>query len=158
MLRQNGEKNTRSLLTFYAGQFEKNYTNVARAGDVLDYFLSRETKERRARYLGADSDGYVTRPNLMSPSQAAAYERALAAAMAQTSTRPLSPYAVEGYRQCTQEVRNIGAAPIFLITPSMTQINIAIENTGAPGAVMAFNDPERIRTSIAAAHAATGNI
>jgi hypothetical protein len=90
MLRQNGEKNTRSLLTFYAGQFEKNYTNVARAGDVLDYFLSRDTKERRASYLGAASDGYVTRPNRMSPGQARAYERGLAAAMAQAGTRPLS--------------------------------------------------------------------
>ena len=38
VLRQKDEKNTRSLLTFYAGQFEKNYTNVARAADVLQYF------------------------------------------------------------------------------------------------------------------------
>src|SRR6201982_3506112 len=69
VLRQKDEKNTRSLLTFYAGQFEKNYTNVARAADVLDYYLHRDTKERRARYLGAASDGYVARPNRMSPSQ-----------------------------------------------------------------------------------------
>jgi acetylglutamate synthase len=77
----------------------------------------------------------------MSPSQVEAYERALAAAMAQSGTRPLSPYAVEAYRQCATEVRNIGATPIFLITPSTTQINIAIESTGTPGVVMAFNDP-----------------
>jgi hypothetical protein len=141
MLRQNGEKNTRGLLTFYAGQFEKNYANVARAADMLDCFLSRDTNERRARYLGAASDGYVTRPNRMSPSQAAAYERALAAAMAQTGTQPLSLYAVEAYRQCAQEVRNIGAAPIFLITPSTTQINVATKSTGARGVVMAFNNP-----------------
>jgi hypothetical protein len=140
ILRQNDEKNTRSLVTFYAGQFEKNYTNVARATDVLDYFLSRDTKERRASYLGAASDGYVTRPNRMSPSQAAAYERALAAAM-ETAARPLSPYAVEAYRQCAQEVRSIGAAPIFLITPSTTQINVAAETTGLTGVVMAFNNP-----------------
>src|SRR5882724_5585374 len=44
MLRQDDEKSTRRLLTFYAAQFEKNYTNVAKAGDVLDYFLSRDTK------------------------------------------------------------------------------------------------------------------
>ena len=69
VLRQKDEKNTRSLLTFYAGQFEKNYTNVARAADVLQYFLGRDTKERRASYLGAASDGYVTRPNRMSPSR-----------------------------------------------------------------------------------------
>jgi hypothetical protein len=61
--------------------------------------------------------------------------------MAQAGTRPLSPYTVEAYRQCAQEVRNIGAAPIFLIAPSTTQINIATENTGSPGVVMAFNNP-----------------
>ena len=141
ILRQNDEKSTRRLLTFYAGQFEKNYTNVAKAGDVLDYFLSRDTKERRASYLGAASDGYVTRPNRMSPSQVAAYERGLAAAMAQTDEHPLSPYAVEAYRQCATEVRSIGAAPIFLITPSTTQINVAPESTGLAGVLMAFNDP-----------------
>ncbi len=141
VLRQNDEKNTRSLLTFYAGQFEKNYTNVSRAADVMDYFFSRDTKKRRASYLGAASDGYVTRPNRMSPSQSAAYERGLAAAMAQAGTSPLSPYAVEAYRQCAQEVRKIGALPIFLITPSTTEINVSVESTGAPGVVMAFNDP-----------------
>jgi hypothetical protein len=141
VLRQKDEKNTRSLLTFYAGQFEKNYTNVARASDVLEYFFGRDTKGRRARYLGLASDGYVTRPNRMSPNHVAAYERGLAAAMAQTDTHPLSPYAVEAYRQCAQEVRKTGAAPIFLITPSTTQINVATESTGLTGVVMAFNNP-----------------
>ena len=141
VLRRNDETNTRSLLTFYAGQFEKNYTNVARATDVLQYFLESDTKERRASYLGEASDGYITRPNRMSPEQAAAYERGLAAAMAQTGTHLLSPYAVEAYRQCAQEVRKIGAMPIFLITPSTTQINVATENTGLTSVVMAFNDP-----------------
>jgi hypothetical protein len=122
-------------------QFERNHTNVSRATDVLNHFLSRDTKERRASYLGAASDGYVTRPNRMSPDQAAAYERALATAMTQVGTRPLSPYAVEAYRQCAQEVRGIGAAPIFLITPSTTEINVAAESTGPTGVVMAFNDP-----------------
>jgi hypothetical protein len=140
-LRQNDEKNTRNLLTFYAGQFEKNYTNVSRAADVLSRFSGRDTKQRRASYLGAASDGYVTRPNRMSPNQAAAYERALAAAMAQTGTHPLSAYAVEAYRQCAQEVRNVGAAPIFLITPSTTQISVATETPGLTGIVMAFNNP-----------------
>jgi hypothetical protein len=146
VLRQKDEESTRSLLTFYVTQVERNYTNISRAGDVLEHFLSRDTKERRASYLGVASDGYVTRPNRMSPSQAAAYERALAAAMAQTGTRPLSPYATEAYRQCAQEVRNIGAAPIFLITPSTTEITVAAETTGLTGVVMAFNNPRAYPT------------
>jgi hypothetical protein len=141
ILCQNDDKSARSLLTFYAGQLEKNYTNIARAGDVLGYFLGPDTKERRASYLGAGSDGYVTRPNRMSPNQAAAYERGLAAAMAEPGRRPLSAYAVEAYRQCAQEVRDIGAAPIFLITPSTTEINVVAETTELTGVVMAFNDP-----------------
>jgi hypothetical protein len=103
VLRRNDEKNTRSLLTFYAAQFQRNSTNVARAADILA-FLSRRDRDRwDANYLGAASDGYVTRPNRMSPSQA--------------------------------------AAPILLVTPSTTQINLATESTGAPGVVMAFNNP-----------------
>ena len=141
VLREKDEKNTRSLLTFYATQVEKNYTNVSRAADVLYFFSGRDTKERRASYLGAGGDGYVTRPNRMSPSQTAAYERGLAAAMVEAGTRPLSPYAVEAYRQCAQEVRSIGAAPVFLITPSTTQINMAAQSTEVPGVVMAFNNP-----------------
>lgn len=141
VLRQKDEKNTRSLLTFYVTQVERNYTNISRAADVRDHFLNRDTKQRRASYLGAVSDGYVTRPNRMSPSQAAAYERALAGAMAQTGTRPLSQYAVEAYRQCAQEVRDIGAAPVFLITPSTTEISVAAETAGLTGVVMAFNNP-----------------
>src|SRR6266511_3080607 len=84
----------------------------------------------------------VMSPNRMSPKQVAEYERGLAAAMAQTDTHPLSPYAVEAYRQCAQEVREIGATPIFLITPSTTQINMAAESTALAGVVMAFNNPQ----------------
>jgi hypothetical protein len=141
MLRRNDEKNTRSLLTFYVAQFEKNYANVARAADVPAYLWGGDTNERRASYLGAASDGYITKPSRMSPGQAAAYERQLAAAIAGTDQRSLSPYAVEAYRQCATVVRRIGAAPIFLITPSTTQIDIVTENAGATGVVLAFNDP-----------------
>jgi hypothetical protein len=139
--KKDDEKNPCSLLTFYATQLEKNYSNVARATDILDYFLGRDSSERLASYLGAAGDGYVTRPNRMSLSQSAAYERALAVATTQIGTRSLSSYTIEAYRQCAQEVRSIGAKPIFLITPSTTQIDITTENTGLPAAVMAFNNP-----------------
>src|SRR5205823_12711148 len=61
-------------------------------------------------------------------------------------TRPADAHSIgptgSGYRfQCAEEVRNIGARPIFLITPSTTQINAATESTGLPGIVMAFNNP-----------------
>ncbi|HEU0274720.1 MAG TPA: hypothetical protein VFQ83_09360, partial [Candidatus Udaeobacter sp.] len=142
LLHQKKEKSTRKLLAFYATQLERNYTNVSRATDVMDFFFHRETRDRRARYLGAANDGYVARAGRMSPDQAATYERGLFVAMPEAGTRPLSCYSLEAYRQCAQEVRNSGATPIFLITPSTTQIDIALESNGAPGLLMAFNDPQ----------------
>jgi hypothetical protein len=146
ILRQKNEKSTRSLLTFYATQFERNYTNVSRATDVPDFFFHRETSQRRALYLGAANDGYVVRPGRMSPTQAATYERGLTVAMREAGTRPVSRFSLEAYQQCAQEVRNIGATPIFLITPSTTQIDIAVESNGAPGLMMAFNNPQTYPT------------
>jgi hypothetical protein len=138
---QNDGKGTASLLAFYAGQLEKNYTNFSRAADVFGRFFGRDPKARRASYLGAANDGYVIRPNRMSPDKAAAYERALAAAMAEAGAHPLSNYAVEGYGQCAWEVRKIGAVPIFLSTPSTTEVGVATNDTRIPGVLMAFNDP-----------------
>ena len=45
VLRQKDEKNHVPCLTFYAGQFEKNYANFARAADVLEYFFESQHKE-----------------------------------------------------------------------------------------------------------------
>src|SRR5207249_8178050 len=63
ILRQEDEKNTRSLLTFYIGQLEKNYTTFARAPEIGDHSLSGDPKERLQTYPAAATDGYVTSPN-----------------------------------------------------------------------------------------------
>jgi hypothetical protein len=142
ILQRQDEMNTRKLLAFYLTQFEKNCTNVARATDIPDYFLRRTANKQRLSYLGTTNDGYVPKQNRASPTGAAAYERQLAAAMAETDLRSISPYAVEAYRQCAQEVRSIGAVPIFLITPTTTQFNIAYsEGSSSPAMMMAFNNP-----------------
>lgn len=141
VLRRGEEKNTRSLLTFYVTQLERNYTNVSRGADLWDRLSRRNTRPLPASYLGAANDGYVARPGAMSLTQTAAYQRALATAMAAHDSRTLSPYAVEAYRQCAQRVRDAGAVPIFLIPPSTTQIGLTAERTGLSAAVLAFNDP-----------------
>ncbi len=139
ILCRTADADTRKQLIFHAGQFEKNFANVARATDIFDYFCG-DINKRSANYLGAASDGYVPKTEGMSASQAAAYERALAAA--QNGRRFISPYTTQACRQCAEKVRAIGAAPIFLVTPSTTQFNIAYrDNARPPGIVMAFNDP-----------------
>ena len=145
ILCRKGEANRYKQLIFHTAQFERNFVNVARGGDILDYFWGRDISKWDAKYLGAAGDGYIPKTGGMSASQAAAYERALGLAM---GTNPplafISPYTVEAYRQCAQKVRAIGAKPILLVTPSATQFNIAYgDNNARPpgGVIMTFNNP-----------------
>jgi hypothetical protein len=136
------EANTFKQVIFHTVQFEKNFTNVARAPDILNFLSRRDIDRWDANYLGAVGDGYVPRAGGMSASKAAAYESALALAMHAKSTTPISSYAVDAYRQCAQKIRAAGATPIFLVTPSLKQLNVAYQgDTQSPGIVMAFNDP-----------------
>jgi hypothetical protein len=136
------EANTYKQVIFHTAQFEKNFTNVARAPDILNFLARRDVDRWDANYLGAVGDGYVSRPGRMSASQAAAYESALDVAMRAKSTTVISGYTIEAYRQCAKKIRAIGATPIFLVPPSLKQLNVAYQgNAQLPGIVVAFNDP-----------------
>jgi hypothetical protein len=136
------EATTHTLLGFHAGQFQKNFTNVARARDVVDYFASSSLNAPDPKYLGAAGDGYIPITKRMSAAQTAAYERALTRLMARNRPRSFSAYTLESYRQCAEQIRAIGAIPIFVVTPTLTEVEI-VYRAGAkpPGIVMAFNDP-----------------
>jgi hypothetical protein len=142
ILCRKAEVTTHTLLSFHAGQFQKNFTNVARARDVIDYFASSSVNAPDPKYLGAAGDGYIPITKRMSAAQTAAYERALSRLMAQNTPRSLSAYTLESCRQCAEQIRAIGAIPIFVVTPTMTKVQI-VYRAGAkpPGIVMAFNDP-----------------
>ena len=136
------ERETLRLLSFHAGQFQKNFTNVARASDVLDYLARRKKSGPEPKYLGAAADGYIPLFKPMPASRQASYERTLAALRRRTQSRHLSPYAIEGYRQCVARIREVGAVPVLLVTPTLTEFHVAYKpNTGPPAAVLAFNNP-----------------
>ena len=89
----------------------------------------------------------------MSASETAAYERALALAMARVEPKPVSPYTEKACRQCAEKIRNIGAVPVFLVTPATAQSKLTFRgNSDPPGSVISFNDarayPSLYRTSV----------
>ena len=67
----------------------------------------------------------------MSPSQAAAYERGLAAAMAQAEARPLSPYTVEAYTPVRARRQENWSNSNLFDYAKHNQINITTENDRA---------------------------
>ena len=84
-------------------------------------------------------------------------KRGLAAAMAQTGTHHLSPYAMEAYRQCGRGPENWSRPNLFDHAKHNANWR-RTENTGLTSAVMAFNNPRAYPGPIAAEYVAMGNI
>jgi hypothetical protein len=153
ILRRKAEVNTHKLVSFHAAQFQKNFTNVARATDISDYLWRPERTRRFPKQLGPSGDGYVPIIKTMSLTKAAAYQSALALGMTRTGPKRVSPYTEKACRQCADKIRSVGAVPIFLVTPMTLQSKLTFRsNSDPPGSVIAFNDarayPNLYRTAV----------
>jgi hypothetical protein len=153
ILCRKAEANTHKLVTFHAAQFQKNFTNVARAPDVADYFSHPKIEAVLSKQLGPGGDGYVPITKTMSVNQVVLYQSALSKAMTNTEPKYVSPYTEKACRQCAQRIRSVSAAPIFLVTPMTVQSKLTFRgNPDPPGIVMSFNDarayPNLYRTDV----------
>jgi hypothetical protein len=132
---------TRNLFFFHSALFAKNFTNIGRKIDLSWWSSHLGKKAAPPKTLGRDSDGYVPQIKKLSAAEAAAYEAGLERAVAQAESRFVSVATEQAYRQWADEVRKIGATPIFLITPSMAQTKLGFRpESGIGGAIMLFND------------------
>lgn len=138
LIPRQGRSDTHDLFFFHAGLFAKNFANVGRKTE-LTHWISHLGGESAPKYMGPAGDGYAPVNKRMSPSQVAAYEAGLKRALGQTQPIFLSPYTEQACRQSAEEVRKIGAKPIFLVTPITRQYQIGF-GSDSPGTVMSFND------------------
>jgi hypothetical protein len=131
----------RDLLFFHSALFAKNFMNIGRKIDLSWWSSHLGKKAAPPKSLGRDGDGYVPHITKLSVAEAAAYEAGLERAVAQAESRIVSASTERAYRQWADEVRKIGATPIFLVTPTTTQIKLGFRpESGLAGTVMLFND------------------
>jgi len=135
------QENARDLFFFHSALFAKNFTNIGRKIDLSWWSSHLGKKAAPPKSLGRDGDGYVPQIKTLSTAEAAAYEAGLERAIAQAESRFVSAATEQAYRQWADEVRKIGATPVFLITPTMAQTKLGFRpESGIEGAVMLFND------------------
>ena len=133
--------NARDLFFFHSALFAKNFTNIGRKIDLSWWSSHLGKKAAPPKTLGHDGDGYVPQIKKMSAAEAVAYEAGLERAVAQAESRFVSASTEQAYRQWADEVRKIGATPIFLVTPTTAQTKLGFRpESGIAGAVMLFND------------------
>jgi hypothetical protein len=137
-----GKSKARDLFFFHGALFARNFTNIGRKIDLARWRSQLVgKKEAPAKDLGHDGDGYVPLIKKMSAAEATAYETRLKRAVAQAKSKFVSASTAQAYRQWGEEVRKLGATPIFLVTPTAKQIKLRFRpESGIAGTVMLFND------------------
>ena len=120
--------------------FEKQFTNVGRAAD----FFPSQTEIRALESdpkLGPKGDGYRLAGAAMSPERAEHFRRKLAEEVSASRPEFIDPYAESAYRDCATKIRrHLGAAPIFVVAPSIFQSPMLFRESPPPGPLLVFND------------------
>jgi hypothetical protein len=131
----------RDLFFFHSALFAKNFTNIGRKIDLSWWSSHLGKKAALPKTLGQGGDGYVPQIKTLSAAEAAAYEAGLERAVTQAESRFVSAATEQAYRQWADELKKMGATPIFLVAPTTRQIKLGFRpEAGIGGAVMLFND------------------
>lgn len=121
--------------------FGKQFANVGRAADLLPA-ADRERFAEAASELGPRGDGYRIAGDAMSAERAASFQQRLADEISGATTKYLDPATEKGYRTAAAQIRQTGAAPIFVVTPIIWQTTSRFHEP-APAPVIAFNDARK---------------
>jgi hypothetical protein len=127
----------RRELVLHFGLFEKQFTNVGRAADLLASLVETHVVEPDSK-LGPAGDGYRLAGAAMPPERAEQFRRALEKEISTARPEFIDPYAEKAYREYATRIRNLGADPIFVVPPSVFQSPVLFRES--PARLLSFND------------------
>ena len=114
----------------------KQFGNIGRAAD----WSSMPDRSGEAEVaLGPRHDGYRPDGATISPDRAARFKQQLANEVAGARPKFIDPHAEEAYRTCAAQIRQLGAIPIFVVTPLIWQSPLRFRQS-PPGLLLSFND------------------
>ena len=122
--------------------FGKQLANVGRAADFLPA-AERERYADAASELGPRGDGYRWAGAAMSAERAASFQQRLAGEISGATQKYLDPATESGYRQAAKQIRDAGAAPLFVVTPIIFQTTSRFRQSPPPAPIIAFNDARK---------------
>jgi hypothetical protein len=118
--------------------FARRFANVGRA-DAF-WGLKTDSGTESDSELGPRHDGYRLAGVAMSAQNTARYQRKLANQVAEARPTWIDPYADQAYREYAQKIREIGAIPVFVVPPVISQSPIRFQNPPPQARLLAFND------------------
>ena len=122
--------------------FGKQFASVGRAADFLPE-AERDRYADAASELGPRRDGYRWAGAAMSGERAVSFQQRLADEISGATQKPLDPATEIGYRQAAKQIREAGAAPVFVVTPIIFQTTSRFRQSPPPAPIIAFNDARK---------------
>jgi hypothetical protein len=122
--------------------FGKQFGNVGRAADFfpsekLERFRDAESE------LGPHRDGYRMAGDAMSAERATLFQQRLAQEISEARPKLLDPATEEGYRKSAAQIREAGAAPLFVVAPIIFQQIPRFRKAPGPAPLVSFNDARK---------------
>jgi hypothetical protein len=125
-------------LASHLSLFVKQFANLGWA-DRLSWHDRERIAEADAE-LGPRHDGYRLAGGAMSAQKAVDFQQRLAQKIAEARPNPIDPYADEAYRDYARQIRQIGAEPVFVVTPVIFQSPVTFRKSPPPGLLLSFNN------------------
>ena len=125
-------------LASHLSLFARQCANVGRA-DCLSW-QDRSRPAEAGVELGPKRDGYRLAGGAMSAENAVSFQQRLAEKVAEARPNPIDPYADEAYRDYARQIREIGAVPVFVVTPVIFQSPVTFRKSPPPGLLLSFNN------------------
>ena len=121
--------------------FGKQFTNVGRGADLIP-------SHDRQRFLDADSelgpnhDGYRLAGDAMSAERATIFRQKLAQEVSEARPKILDPATDQAYRMAAAQIREAGAAAVFVVAPVLSQTTARFRQI-PPAPLLSFNDSRK---------------
>jgi hypothetical protein len=122
--------------------FAKQFTSVGRAAEFLPS-EKRELFREADSELGPHHDGYRLAGDAMPPDRAALFQQRLAQEISEARQKFLDPATEQGYRKSAAQIREAGAAPLFVVAPVIFQQIPRFRKAPAPAPLVSFNDARK---------------
>jgi hypothetical protein len=119
--------------------FARQFVNVGRGAAFLSS-RGKESASQPSFELGPKGDGYRVAGGAMSAERAADFSQRLAQEVSEARPKFVDPATDQAYRDSAARIREIGASPVFVVTPIIRQSGVSFRQAPPPAPLLVFND------------------
>lgn len=122
--------------------FARQFVNVGRGAALISSW-GKTSASQASTELGPKQDGYRPAGAAMSAERAADFSKRLAHEVSEARPKFVAPATDQAYRDSAARIREVGANPVFVVTPIILQSAVNFRQAPPPAPLLVFNDSRK---------------